>query len=100
VRVGLEVAQRGCEVAGFAAGEGEGVGGGADRGNVAVEVGKPVVEPGLLAVAELELRQPGQVVQVLAGVVEGSTIWVAAGKCRVARVQIQAAPVLAASAGG
>src|SRR5262249_59168005 len=71
VGVGLEVAQGGVEIAGLAAGEGEGAGGGADRGDVAgVEFAEPGGEPFLAVVAEGEFQQPGQVVQVLAGVIQ------------------------------
>src|SRR6266704_1111325 len=70
---GLEVvvAHRCLEFAGLAAGQGEGAGGGADGGNVAVvEVGEPGVQPAGFAGAEHELQQFRQVVQVLAGVIE------------------------------
>jgi hypothetical protein len=71
VGVVLEVAQGGLEAVGFGAGQGEGAGGGADRGDVAVvEVGEPLLEPVLVVVAEDELQEPGELVQVLAGVVE------------------------------
>ena len=50
---------------------GEDAGGGADRGDVTgVELGEPGVQPVLLTVAEHELQQSRQLVQVLAGVVE------------------------------
>ena len=68
VGIALEVAQRGVQVCGLLPGQGEGACGGADRGNIAVvQVGKPLFKPGLLVVAEHELQQPGQVVQVLPG---------------------------------
>jgi hypothetical protein len=61
VGVVLEVAQGGCEVAGLAAGEGEGAGGSADRADVTgVEFGEPLRQPAGLAVAEQELQQPAR----------------------------------------
>src|ERR1022692_284720 len=69
VGVVLEVAQGCLEAGGLAAGQGEGPGGGGDRGDVAgAGVGEPGVQPVLLVVAEHELQQFRQVVQVLAGV--------------------------------
>jgi hypothetical protein len=92
VRVVLEVAQGCVQRLGFRPGERELAGGGGEGADVAaVQLGEPLGEPFLAMGAEHEFQQPGQVVQVLAGVVEAGDLG-GFGECRPARFQIRTAP--------